>query len=142
MRKIALIVALALGLVLMAGMVAAAKDTPVKVVLDGAKKDLKPAAFLRGKIVYLPLRATANLVKATIKQEKDKKSFTITSGKKKTTIKGSQGVNIKGHLFLPFDLMSKVLECEMKWDKAAKVVSISTKTAKEEPKPKPCTGST
>lgn len=142
MRKTAIIATLALSFVFISGMVAAAKDKPVKVLVDGVKKDLKPAAFLRGKTVYLPLRATADLVKATIKQEKDKKSFTIASGKKKTTVRASDGVKIKGQLLLPLDLMSKLLECDIKWDKTKKFVSISTKTAKEEPKPKPCTGST
>ena len=129
MRRIAILLSIALCLVLAVGAMAAAKDTPVKVYVNGASKNLKPAAFMRGSTVYLPLKATAATVKASVVQDTAKKTFLVTAGNKKTTIKQSQGIMKNGDLMVPMNTIANALNCSLKWDGSAKTVKLTTKRA-------------
>lgn len=136
LKKIVVVVlALLMGLSLVSGLMAAAKDTPVKVMVNGHAAALKPAAFVRGGTVYLPLNATAAAVGASVKQDKAVKGHVVTSGAKQTTIKESQGIKVKGQLMVPLSVLSSALDCSSKWDAAAKTVDLSMKTAEAKPKP-------
>lgn len=135
MRKLGLILAFLMSFLLVTGLMAAVKETPVKLVVDGKTSNVRPAAFMRGDKAYLPLEATAMAVKATVKQDKAKKTFLVTSGRKNTTIRESDTIKANGAAFVSFDLMSKALDCSVKWDKSSKSVTITTSKAGKPGKP-------
>jgi hypothetical protein len=131
MRRLNPISVLLLLLALIGVAVAAVKDVPLKVVLNGKAQSLKPSAVLHGENAYLPLNATAKLVRADVKYDKSKKTYTIKSGKKTTAIKESQGAKISGQLMFPLDVMAKSLGVQMKCDQKSKTITIKTSNGKE-----------
>jgi hypothetical protein len=130
MRRLGLIAAVLLSIVMVAGVFAASpgKDKPVKVLVNGKRVSLKPGAFARGKTVYLPLEATAKAANATVKWDKAKKAYVVTSaGKTATVIQASQVVKANGTAMIPLALAASALSCDAKWVESAKTVNLSAK---------------
>jgi len=129
MRKFAFIVTLLLSIVMVTSVLAAPapKDSPLKVMINGKSVNLKPTAFQRGDKIYLPLEATAKEVKATVKFDKVKNLYTVTSGKNSTIIQASQVVKAGGVAMVTLDLATKALNCNANWGKSSKCVSLTVK---------------
>lgn len=126
MRKLNLVAVLVLCLALVGAAIAAVKDVPIKVELNGKAQNIRPSAVLHAGKAYLPLNATAKLVNAGVKYDTSKKAYIIKSGKKTSTVKASQGAKIGGEMMFPVDVMAKSLDAQVKWISKSKTVAIKT----------------
>lgn len=106
---------------------AAAKDIPVRVFVDGKERRLNPPAITRDGTTYVPLRAGAEALGATVKWDARTSTATVTLNSKRARIRQGQGIMVNGSLFLPLRLMGESLDCEVKWDAKAKAVRITSK---------------
>lgn len=116
------------------------KDVPLKVYINGEYKTLQPEAFTRGAKAYVPMKALADIFKAQIKYDKNKKTYSITYGNKKTTFSQSQVLIINGTGFLSYDLMAVALNYNAKWDEDANRIRMDKKPKEEAPAPCPPAG--
>lgn len=130
MRRLNLAAILLLCLTLAGAAVAAVKDAPIKVLLNGKAQSLKPSAVLHGNTPYLPLNATARIVGAEVKYDKSKNDYVVKAGTKTSTIKASQGIKVGGQPMFPMAVMSKSFGVQMNWDAKAKAVAIKKADAK------------
>ena len=129
MRSRHIWMAVAVCIVLASGQQALARDVPVKVYVDGKQKSLDPPALLRDGTTYVPLRAGAGAVGATVKWEESTQRALITRDDKTAAIKKSQGIIVKDRLLIPLRLMGEALGCDVKWDAAARAVRIDIRVA-------------
>jgi hypothetical protein len=104
---------------------AVTKDEPVNVFVYGMEKNLKPAAFLREKKIYVPLRAIASEVGAMVECGKVKNAFMITLGPRKTIVRSTQGIKSGRELMVPVEIISHALTDEVRWDRAERWVRIT-----------------
>lgn len=135
MRRTTVIAVLLLIMAVAGGLMAAVKDTPIKVVLDGKAQNLRPSAVMHDGKAYLPLSATVSAAKGVVTQDKAKKTYVVKCGSKTTTIKESDGTKINGQFFVASDLMAKAINAGVKWDKAAKTVTFTSNKEKGGGKP-------
>jgi peptidyl-prolyl cis-trans isomerase B (cyclophilin B) len=125
-------VALVLAALLAVGVVAqavGAPDRPVKVIVDGQLVALDPPAVERSGVVYVPLRAGAAAVGATLKWDEASATATVTRAGKSVAIRSSQGIAIRNHLLIPLRLMAQALQCGVAWDGAAGAVHVTSQAA-------------
>lgn len=105
-----------------------AKDSAVRVFVDGREKKLDPPAMIRDGKAYVGIRGIADALGGSAKWDNETKTATITVGNKRTRVKQSEGITIDGSLFLPLRLTSEALDATVRWDGADRVVRITRET--------------
>lgn len=103
---------------------ASAKDTAVKVYVDGLSVRLNPAPIMRDGKTYVSLRAVANALEATTKWNAETRTATITIGNKRARVKQSAGITVNGTLFLPLRATGEALGCTVEWDRSERAIRI------------------
>lgn len=114
-----------LCLILALGVMASAKDTPIKVFVDGTQKALTPSAFLRANTVYMPLSALAKAVGGTAVQDRRTKDYTVTFGSTRTVVSRSRGIMAKGQFMVPMIVAANALDYASRWDKQTNSVYLT-----------------
>jgi uncharacterized SAM-binding protein YcdF (DUF218 family) len=145
MRKLVFIIALFLIATVAAGVIAApaAKDMPIKVILNGSAKALKPQAIMRGQTAYVPLEATAKELKAAVKYDKAKKTYIVTSAGKSATIRESEGIKVNGVFMVSSGVAAKAFGCSAVWETKTMTLRLNSRVSSPRPPvstPKPVGG--
>lgn len=122
MRRYISAVFIVLCFVLTFGVMASAKDIPVKVFIDGAQKNLKPSAFSRANTVYVPLSALVKAAGGTVTQDSTTKDYIVTLGSTSTIVSKSRGIIVKRQFMVPMMIASAAIDYASRWDKQTKSV--------------------
>lgn len=117
MRRYISTALITLCFILILGVMAFAKDTPVKVYVDGTQKMLSPSAFLRTGTVYVPLSAITKAVGGSVVKDRNTNDYLVTCGSMKTVVSKSRGIMVKGQFMVPMMIASTALDYASRWDK-------------------------
>jgi hypothetical protein len=110
---------------------AMAADVIVPVYVDGQKAEFTPAARMRAGRTYVPLRAGAQALGATVKWNPQNHQAIVCVGDACKMIKADQGINVDGHILVPLRTMGETLGCSVQWNAQSHAVMIA--------RPKPAT---
>jgi len=114
----------------------AVADEPVKLIVDGRAINSEPAPIIREGHVYLPLRVAGEAVGASVEYDTALKVVKLCAQPPNYTlgnlnsaciiIEQSEGVTVKGRLFLGVRKLADSLGCKVTWNNQAKTVTMVT----------------
>lgn len=122
MTRVLIVIVLIFGLV--AGV--CAKDTMVKVYVDGKRQKYDPAARIRDGRTYVPLRQGAESLGFTVEWLEEMNGAKVCDDNGCLLISKSEGIIVKSRMFLPLRQMGEAFGAEVKWDSKKKAVMIKT----------------
>ena len=106
--------------------VALAGDEMVRVFINAGEKNFSPGARVRDGKTYVPLRAGAESLGATVTWEADTQTAVVSRPGKTVRIRASEGIMVEDHLLVPLRLMGEKLGFQVRWDEAARAAYLSS----------------
>jgi len=123
-----------MAVITLAGLLAA--DEPVKLIVDGRAINSEPAPIIEDGHVYLPLRVAGEAVGASVEYDGALKVVKLCAQPPNYTlgnlnsaciiIEQSEGLTVKGRLFLGLRKLADSLGCKVRWNNQAKTVTMVT----------------
>ena len=111
-------------------------DEPVKLIVNGRTIKSDPASIIRDGHVYVPLRVAGEAVGAEVTYDAELKIVKLCARPPNYTlgnlnaacviIDQSEGLTVKGRLFLGVRKLAESLGAKVKWDNQAKTVTITS----------------
>lgn len=127
--SLALAVTILVGLLVPAGRAAPASRA-LRLVVNGRRVACQPAPRILEGATYLPLRATAEALGATLHWDAESKTvYLCLSGRchRVCVREPESGARIvHGRIVLPLRRVAQLLGCEVTWEKESRVVRVST----------------
>lgn len=105
-----------------------AGDVNVRLLVDNREKKLDPPAVIKDGKAYVGLRGIAKVLGGSTKWDEESKTATVTVGNKRTRVALSDGVTIKGALFLPLRKTGEAVGSTIEWDRTQRAIKITTET--------------
>lgn len=111
-------------------------DEPVKLIVNGGTIKSDPAPIIRDGHVYVPLRVAGEAMGAEVTYDAELKIVKLCARPPNYTlgnlggacmiIDQSEGLTVKGRLFLGVRKLAESLGSKVKWDNQAKTVTITS----------------
>jgi len=101
-------------------------DAGVRVFVNNREHKLNPPAIARDGKTYVGLRSIANTLNACVKWDAKTRTAMVTVGNKRSRIAQSDGIMVKGALFLPLRAVGEAVGCTVEWDDARGVVRVTS----------------
>ncbi len=118
---------LAIVVLLLVGIVAAAcaKDTPVKVYVNGKLQQYSPSALVRDSKTYVPLRQGATSLGFEVEWMSELNAAKLCDDQRCVLIRKTEGIVVNSRLFLPLRKAGESFGAKVRWDAKSKAVIIT-----------------